>query len=354
MNKKQILISAAVIAIVGALVYTQIRTWRHFAWTTFWSQTSEVSWLMVISGVALIYTTYFLRAIRWKIFLRPVCEARTGRLIAPTFIGFAGLALLGRPGEFIRPYIIARKEGLSMTSQMGVWFVERIFDLGAYTVLAAVDIFTARGLPQSANLVGFGLIALALGLSAGAYFMRRYGEPVAAWLERRLQSFAPRFALHLSAKARAFSEGLNTIHDGRSFVRLAGTSLAIWFCITLAYRQVAHAYPALREMPYSQLMLLVGLSMLGGIVQLPAIGGGSQVATIGGLVKLFDVPQELAVSCGILLWLVTFVAVMPTGVVLARREHISLRRLSEESHKEEEKEEEAQATPEVRPQARET
>ncbi len=64
--------------------------------------------------------------------------------------------------------------------------------------------------------------------------------------------------------------------------------------------------------------------------------------TIAGLI-FFGVQKELAVSCGILLWLVTFVAVTPTGLLLARHEHISIRKLSEQGRAEEEKEEEAAA-----------
>ncbi len=354
MTKKQILIWAVVLVVLAALVYSQVRTWRHFDWSTFGAQISELNWLMVVGALALIYLTYMLRAVRWKVFLRPVCHARATRLIAPTFIGFAGLALLGRPGEFIRPYVIARKEGLSVSSQIGVWTVERIFDLGAYAMLAAVDIFTAKNLPAPDifHKAGFALIALTVGLSLGAYFMRRKGKAVAAWLEQRFHGFAPNFGIHVAAKARAFAEGLNTIHDFTSFLQLAATSLGIWFSITLAYLLVVHSYPNLRDLPYSSVMLLVGFSMLGGIVQLPAVGGGSQLATIGALMKVFDVPKEFAIGCGILLWLVTFVSVTPTGLALARREHVSMRKLTEQSQAAEQKEEEeAAAAPKVQPEA---
>ncbi len=353
MTKKQILIWAIVVAVLAALVYSQVRTWRHFDWNTFGNQISDLNWFMVAGAVALIYLTYFLRALRWKIFLRPVCHVHARRLIAPTFIGFAGLALLGRPGEFIRPYVIARKEGLNISSQIGVWTVERIFDLGAYALLAAVDIFTAKNLPDPGifNKAGFVLIAMTAGLAVGAYFMRCEGRAVAAWLERRFHGFAPHFGSHVAAKARAFSEGLNTIHDAGSFLQLAAASLGVWLSITLAYLLVVHSFPDLRHLPYSDIMLLVGFSMVGGIVQLPAVGGGSQLATIGALLKVFDVPKELAIGCGILLWLVTFVAVTPTGLALARREHVSIRKLTEQSQAEEQKEEaEAAATQNVQPE----
>jgi len=42
------------------------------------------------------------------------------------------------------------------------------------------------------------------------------------------------------------------------------------------------------------------------------------------------------VSCGILLWLITFMSCVPVGLVFARREHLSLRKLSEQSVQEEE------------------
>ena len=72
----------------------------------------------------------------------------------------------------------------------------------------------------------------------------------------------------------------------------------------------------------------MGSSMLGSVLQLPGVGGGSQLATIAALEHIFDVPRELAASCGIMLWLTTFVAVIPAGLLLAHHERLSLRKLS--------------------------
>src|ERR1700756_1121274 len=129
MSKKRFFITALVLAGLAALVYLQIRTWKKFDWHRFWMATHNTNKFYLVAGVALIYVDYILRAVRWKILLRPVCDAKTSDLVAPTLIGFAGLALLGRPGEFIRPYLIARKESVSVSSQIGVWTIERIFDI---------------------------------------------------------------------------------------------------------------------------------------------------------------------------------------------------------------------------------
>jgi hypothetical protein len=81
----------------------------------------------------------------------------------------------------------------------------------------------------------------------------------------------------------------------------------------------------------------MGASMIGSMVQLPGVGGGSQLATISALDHVFHiVPKELAVSCGIMLWLVTFVAVVPVGLLFSHHERLSLRKLSAESEQAEE------------------
>jgi glycosyltransferase 2 family protein len=82
--------------------------------------------------------------------------------------------------------------------------------------------------------------------------------------------------------------------------------------------------------------LLIFASMLGSLVQLPGVGGGSQLATITTLQRVFNVPPEVAASCGILLWMTTFMTVIPTGLILAHRERLSLRKLSKESQEQEE------------------
>ena len=96
MDKKRILASVVVFLILALLVYLQYRHWRTFDWGTFWSQIHRIKKIHVLHAIALVYAAYVLRALRWKIFLRPVRpQVKTISLIAPMMIGFTGLALLG-------------------------------------------------------------------------------------------------------------------------------------------------------------------------------------------------------------------------------------------------------------------
>jgi hypothetical protein len=94
--------------------------------------------------------------------------------------------------------------------------------------------------------------------------------------------------------------------------------------------------PHLANMDVPHVLLLMGFSMIGSIVQLPAVGGGSQLAVISALQVIYGIPPELALSCGILLWLVTFMSCVPVGLAFAHHEHLSLRKLSKASHEQQE------------------
>src|SRR5271169_2689838 len=196
MNKKRTLVSAGVLVLLCLLIYLQVHNWKKFDWATFWNNTSHVNWEFVVLSIAITYSTYWLRAVRWRIFLKPMCQTTTARLLAPQFIGFAGLALLGRPGEMIRPYLIARKEGLTFSSQLAVWAVERIFDVGAFAILLISAIFFAQGPRQFGEYYGkfreggLLLIALVVGLIITMLVIAKVGDVVAAWVERRFAHHA--------------------------------------------------------------------------------------------------------------------------------------------------------------------
>jgi glycosyltransferase 2 family protein len=342
MDKKRILASVVVFLILAALFYLQYRHWQTFDWGTFWAETGHIKKIHVFHAIALIYFGYIMRAVRWKIFLQPVRpRAKMADVLSPTIIGFTGLALLGRAGEFIRPYLIARRTDLPVSSQFAVWAVERIFDVGAFTVLMVCAIFLPSALPAIPHPEyyirfregGFVLIGVVAALTIGAIVVRRSGDAVARWVEDRFGHLSQNFGHKLAQKVREFGQGLDTIHSLISLLLLILVSVGMWYVIALAYQEVTHSYgvPAL-EIPVSQLLILMGASMLGSMLQLPAVGGGSQMATIAALSSVFDVPPEMAASCGILLWLVTFAAVVPLGLILAHHERLSLRKLSQESH----------------------
>jgi glycosyltransferase 2 family protein len=133
-----IAVTAAALAALAFVIYR----WRTsgFAWRQFIFTIRSVDGRWLGASVALILATYLGRALRWEVMLRPLnCQAATGGaapllkrlldVLIATCVGFTAVVLFGRAGEPVRPYLIARKTGVTFSSQIAAWVVERILDL---------------------------------------------------------------------------------------------------------------------------------------------------------------------------------------------------------------------------------
>jgi glycosyltransferase 2 family protein len=173
-------------------------------------------------------------------------------------------------------------------------------------------------------------------LAAVALLLRRSGYAIADYLKMRLEQRSPKFAHGLHAKLVSFTDGLETISDASSFLQLVLWSALMWWMTALSYWLITHAYGGeLAELGAASIMLLLISAMFGSLIQLPGVGGGSQLATIAVLNKIFGVDNEIAVSCGMLIWVCSFMSVVPVGLLLAHRERLSLRAVAAAEQKEE-------------------
>jgi len=110
----------------------------------------------------------------------------------------------------------------------------------------------------------------------------------------------------------------------------------MWASIAVSYVLVMKAFPPpVHNLTISHTLVLMGFSVVGSIVQLPGVGGGAQVGTISALTLLFNIPSELAISAGIIVWLVTTMSVIPVGLLYAKFEGISIRQVANRSEDEE-------------------
>ena len=84
---------------------------------------------------------------RWQYLLVPIGHVGFGNALRTTVIGFAASAVLpARAGEVLRPWLLARKEGLSATAAFATIILERVLDtvmvlllFGLFLLLADPD-----------------------------------------------------------------------------------------------------------------------------------------------------------------------------------------------------------------------
>jgi uncharacterized protein (TIRG00374 family) len=95
---------------------------------------------LLLAGLGATLLTYFVRARRWQYLLDPIGPTRFRVAFRATVIGFAALGVLpARAGDVLRPYLLARQEGLSMSATLATIVMERVLDL--ITVLGLLVLF---------------------------------------------------------------------------------------------------------------------------------------------------------------------------------------------------------------------
>jgi glycosyltransferase 2 family protein len=326
------------LVVVLALVVVLFRDRIHFDWATFWQQLKHANPWHIGAGIALIYATYWLRAVRWAVFVSPTKKVSAGSLVGAQFIGFTAVALFGRLADLTRPYLLARRISLPLSSQIAVYTIERMFDLGAAAIIFSSALaFTPKTMEHHELFVRTGLLSLGatLAIAVFAGVVRVSGGAVAGFARLTLGRLSKPAAESIATKILGFCDGLNALSSWRDFGVVVLLSLAMWGMIGAAYVQTAHAFvdtPELAGLTYSRAMLLMAASIGGSLLQLPIIGWFTQIAvTAGTMHELYGAPIEVATACGAILLVVTFLSIIPAGLVYARIEGVSLKQVASET-----------------------
>ncbi len=301
-------------------------------------QLRSVSALSVLLALLAIALGYVLRATRWAILLAPVQKTSTGDLLASQLIGFTAVALFGRVADLARPYLVARKLGTSLATQLAVYSIERAFDLAAAAILFSVTLaFAPRGMPHHEAFTRAGLLSLAatLVLAGFALAIRLAGEWLARIAERSLGRFSSRLAQTVSARLLDFREGFRTIASLGQFFAALAVSLVMWLAIALTYLESARAFKAssiLASMSFTGIMLLLATSLGASLLQLPVLGWFTQIAATAAAYRgFYGVPVETASACGALTLLTTSLSIIPAGLIASRMQGIRLREATRSS-----------------------
>jgi hypothetical protein len=338
LKKNQLFVGLVVLAaLIGLALYAQHR--HPFDFHAFGEQFRQANWRQIALGAGCIYLAYVFRAVRWALLIRQNKKVGVFSLLGTQVIGFTAVALIGRVADLVRPYLVSRKTGLPIGSQIAVYIVERLFDAGSMALIfsSVIVLAPAGALPHPEIFRKFGYWGLA-GTAAGALFLiavRLAGGAVASFFEGIFGMVSKSLGAAVGEKIRSFRMGLNTLRTPVDLAVTLGLSLAMWGLITLAYLETARAFvasPELASMTLAQGMVLMVSSGVASVIQLPVLGWFTQIYAVAAtLGKLFNVAQEPATACAATLLLVTFLGIVPVGLIWAQFEHVSLRKVAEES-----------------------
>ena len=174
--------------------------------------------------------------------------------------------------------------------------------------------------------------------SLGALFLlivRLSGDLVAAFFEYNFGLISMRLGHSIGQKIRAFRTGLNALQSVKDFAVVGLLSLAMWLLIAFAYFECCRAFvasPELATITPQKCVLLMIASGGASMAQLPVFGWFTQIIAVAAVLSAgFGVEREAATASAAALLFVTFLCIVPLGLIWARFEHVSLRKVTAES-----------------------
>ncbi len=291
----------------------------------------------LILSLVTIYACYAIRSLRWQVFQRNIGPANLWKIYALTLAGFSAIFLLGRAGEPVRPLLLAKKQDLPIADTVGIYVLERIFDMASVAVIAAgaLLLFGSRGhsgetalkLESAAKTTGTLLFVGVAAAAGGLVYLRLHGTMV---LERRLHVSAHDTGWRgvVARMVLGFARGVQTIRTFGDLALATVYSGVHWFLIAMVYYWVTHSFAGtLHTLSVSDALMVLAFTLVGASVQLPGVGGGSQAGSIIAYTAIFGVEREPAVAAAMVVWLITFASCSIAGVPLLIREGWSLREL---------------------------
>lgn len=277
-------------------------------------------------GAAVLVTlqTYVLRAWRWQALLRPIGRARFRTAFRTTVIGFTATFLLpARIGEVLRPYLLARQEGMKATATFATVIVERLLDLTTVLFLFAIALPLA-GVDVGRDVEVAGIVAAIGGVAAMGMLFLFAGHPERLGrLAGRLGRWLPRKAASGFAKlVQTFAEGLAVMRTPTHLAVAALWSVPLWLSIAIGIWLTSHAFDL--TLPFVGSFIVVGYLAVGVSAPTPGGAGGFHYFYLLALTHFFGADPDVAAAAAIILHAVSFVPVTLVGLFFMWQDGLTL------------------------------
>lgn len=272
---------------------------------------------------------FWVRAVRWRFFLRTEKHVPLLNLFSATMIGFmANNVLPFRLGEFIRPWALARRENMSKSMLLATVVVERVVDMLTLLTIFGVALMVAPISEDSAagRMVQGGariLLTLSVGLTIFVVSAERNRK-----LAQMMVEMLPKGAQKKVAKLLdRFLDGFALFRDFGRLIQVFALSFGMFLCFAFALWITAWSLGI--ALPwYGGLVMLVVTAIGIMVPAAPGYVGTLNIACTAGL-ALYGVGKAPASAFGWFYFFSQWLPITTVGLIFLNREGLSLSSLGQ-------------------------
>jgi glycosyltransferase 2 family protein len=263
---------------------------------------AEYWWLLPALIVYLL--GYVVRAIRWQYLMSAIKPITWQKLFPPLILGFmVNNVFPARAGEFVRAYVVGKREGISKSSVFATVIMQRAYD-GLVMVLFAGVVLYFFELPRTATNGQFvDMVNLVVNLTTVLFVcMFVFLFAVITWKEiaEKLMGKLTRFLPESLRRPvdnifRSFIEGFSVLKSKRNSLLAFFFSVLAWTGESAAYYFILKAF-GLDFPVYVAIMLMAVVNLGIMIPSSPGYVGPFEFFGVGTLM-IFQIDKSLALPC---------------------------------------------------------
>lgn len=308
---------------------------RRLDWVQVKLAVRNSDWRLILLAAGVVLLGYLWRAIRWRAFLAPLTKASLREVWIATCVGFGAILLIGRAGEIVRPVVLPMRDPrVRPAASFVTIMVERLYDTVTVVSIFALNLLWLK--PSESAAADFGrartvglllVVLLAIAVALLIWFKRR-SQSVIGWLDRRIGANARlggRFKRAVLSTLEQLATALSVLSDTRQLAISVGLSFLLWGSVAFGNLLVCRAF----GLPFgiSQILFVLGWSMVGSAVPTPGGAAGAFHAATGAALVLLGVVREKAAAVAIIIHLVDFAPAAVFGFFYFLRGDVNVARL---------------------------
>jgi len=302
----------------------------------------SVHYIYLVPAVFFTALTFVFRAMRWRYLVCSVKNVTTSRLVSPLMVGFMGNILPARAGEFIRAYLLGKRENISFSASFATIFVERLMDMLMFLILLvwvlffSADIFSRGDAGENHQLMGymikFGWISFigSLGIFLFSVLLQYKNEWAIHIVDLCTRPLPHKWREKIFGMVHSFTDGLKILKDWRGFLASILLSVLVWAASIFFYYPLLLAFGIETGLPVFTATLIINLTVGIFISLFPTPGflGAFQAACVVALHDIFGVSKAVAASYGIIAWLAAMGFIIVVGSFFVIKDNLSLSELA--------------------------
>ncbi|MDY6853866.1 MAG: lysylphosphatidylglycerol synthase transmembrane domain-containing protein [Thermodesulfobacteriota bacterium] len=281
---------------------------------------------LLMLAIFVMFLSHWFRAMRHSYLLESVEQIENKTLFSALMIGYmANTILPAHLGEFLRAYVIGKKERISGSAVFATIVVERILDVLSLLLIMGL-IIMVYPFPGAVKISAYLTFAFAIGIIGFLAILKLNSELTLRFVKIIVKPFPKKIASKIFELIDSFSEGIVALKDRKSYFFVFILSIVIWVCYACFFTIGFYAFDfvALYNLPIGASFVVLVITTISILV--PSSPG--YIGTYHWLcmisLSLFAIPESPALGYAIVMHALSTIPIAIVGIVFALKEGINI------------------------------